>query len=68
MVRGINKMNNYNIIAGTETQKYNIINIIRQAGAVLTGVSGCGTGYYIQIDATPEQVKNINLMLEGATV
>lgn len=61
-------MNNYNIIAGTETQKYNIINIIRKAGAVLTGVSGCGTGYYIQIDATPEQAENINLMLGGATV
>lgn len=61
-------MNNYNIIARTETQKYNIINIIRQAGAVLTGVSGCGTGYYIQIDATPEQADNINLMLGGATV
>lgn len=60
-------MNNYNIIAGTETQKYNIINIIRQAGAVLTGVSGCGTGYYIQIDATPEQAENINLMLGGVT-
>lgn len=61
-------MNNYNIIAGTETQKYNIINIVREAGAVLTGVSGCGTGYYIQLDATPEQAENINLMLEGATV
>ena len=61
-------MNNYNIIAGTETQKYNIINIIREAGATLTGVSGCGTGYYIQIDATPEQADSINLMLGGATV
>ena len=60
-------MNNYNIIAGTETQKYNIINIIRQAGAILTGVSGCGTGYYIQINATPEQADNINLMLGDAT-
>lgn len=60
-------MNNYNIIAGTETQKYNIINIIREAGAVLTGVSGCGSGYYIQLDATPEQADNINLMLGGAT-
>ena len=59
-------MNNYNIIAGTETQKYNIINIVRMAGAVLTGVSGCGSGYYIQIDATPEQAENINLMLGGA--
>ena len=61
-------MNNYNITAETETQKYNIINIIREAGATLTGVSGCGTGYYIQIDATPEQADNINLMLGGATV
>jgi hypothetical protein len=61
-------MNNYNIIAETEKQKYNIINIIRQAGAVLTGVSGCGAGYYIQLDATPEQANNINLMLGGATV
>ena len=61
-------MNNYNITAETETQKYNIINIIRQAGAVLTGVSGCGTGYYIQIDATPAQAAEINYMLGGATV
>ena len=60
-------MNNYNITAATETQKYNIINIIREAGAILTGVSGCGTGYYIQIDATPEQADNINLMLGGVT-
>ena len=60
-------MNNYNIIAGSEKQKYFIINIVRMAGAVLTGVSGCGTGYYIQIDATPEQADNINLMLGGAT-
>lgn len=59
-------MNNYNITAETETQKYNIINIIREAGAVLTAVSGCGTGYYIQLDATPEQAGNINLMLGGA--
>ena len=59
-------MNNYNIIAGTESEKYNIINIARQVGAVLTGVSGCGSGYYIQIDATPEQANKINSMLGGA--
>ena len=59
-------MNNYNIMAHTETQKYNIINIIREAGAVLTGVSACGSSYYIQLDATPEQADNINLMLGGA--
>ena len=61
-------MNNYNITAETETQKYNIINIIRKAGATLTAVSGCGSGYYIQLDATPQQADNINLMLGGATV
>lgn len=60
-------MNNYNITATNETQKYNIINIIRAAGAGLTGVSGYGAGYYIQLDATPEQAENINLMLGGAT-
>jgi hypothetical protein len=60
-------MNNYNIFTESEKQKYNIINIIREAGAVLTAVSGCGSGYYIQIDATPEQADNINLMLGGAT-
>ena len=60
-------MNNYNIFTESEKQKYFIINIVRMAGAVLTGVSGCGTGYYIQIDATPEQADNINLMLGGAT-
>jgi hypothetical protein len=59
-------MNNYNIFTESEKQKYFIINIIRKAGAVLTGVSGCGSGYYIQIDATPEQAENINLMLGGA--
>ena len=59
-------MNNYNIIAATETQKYKIINVIRKAGAVLTAVSGCGSGYYIQLDATPEQAENINLLLGGA--
>lgn len=58
-------MNNYNIVANNETQKYNIINVIHQAGAVLTGVSGYGTGYYIQIDATPSQVKAINASLEA---
>ena len=58
-------MNNYNIVAETETQKYNIINIIRAAGATLTGVSGYGSGYYIQIDATPKQAEKINKGLEA---
>lgn len=59
-------MNNYNIIAGTEMDKYNIINIVREAGAVLTGVSACGSSYYIQLDATPAQAAEINYLLGGA--
>ena len=59
-------MTHYNIIANSEDQKYNIINIIKKAGAVLTAVSGYGSGYYIQLDATPEQADKINTMLGGA--
>lgn len=57
-------MNNYNIYAATETDKYKMIEVIRKAGAVLTAVSGCGTGYYIQLDATQEQADTINNELE----
>ena len=57
-------MNNYNIYLNTETEKYNLINLVRAAGAIVTGVSGCGTGYYIQIDATPDQARKINAALE----
>lgn len=56
-------MNNYHIVASTERDKYHIIETIRAAGAVLTGVSGYGSGYYIQIDATPAQADYINRML-----
>lgn len=59
-------MNNYNIVAETETQKYNIMNLIRAAGAIITGVSGYGSGYYIQLNATPEQVHKINNKLMEA--
>ena len=48
-------MYNYNITAATETEKYNIIDLIRAVGATLTGVSGYGSGYYIQLNATPLQ-------------
>lgn len=60
-------MNNYNIYLSTESEKYNFISLVRAAGAILTGVSGCGTGYYIQIDATPDQVSEINAALEATT-
>ena len=60
-------MTNYNIVVSTETEKYNILNVIHAAGAVLTGVSGYGSGYYIQLDATPEQAEQINASLQEAS-
>ena len=56
-------MHNYNITAKTETEKYNLIDLIRSTGATVTGVSGYGTGYYIQLNATPLQASAINLDL-----
>lgn len=56
-------MNNYNIVATTEAEKYRIINIIRATGATLTGVSGYGAGYYIQLNATSLQASAINMEL-----
>ena len=56
-------MNNYNIVAGSEAEKYRIIRMIRDAGATLTGVSGYGRGYYIQLSATPLQVAALNKAL-----
>ena len=53
-------MTNYNIYLETETEKYDCIAQARKAGATVTGVSGCGTGYYIQIDATEAQADYIN--------
>ena len=57
-------MNHYNIVAATEAEKYKILDVIRTAGAVLTGVSGYGSGYYIQVDATPTQADLIRDGLE----
>lgn len=56
-------MNNYNIVASTENDKYSILETARAAGAIITGVSGYGSGYYIQIDATPAQADYINRFL-----
>ena len=60
-------MTNYNIVATTEEIKYKILDVIRAAGAVLTGVSGYGSGYYIQLDATQEQADQINSALQEVT-
>ena len=57
-------MYSYNLYRETEAEKYQAINIIRKAGATLTGVSACSTGYYIQIDATEEQAEKINSMID----
>lgn len=59
-------MNNYNIVVKTEKEKYEVIQAIRDAGAVLTGVSGYYDGYYIQLNATPDQVFILNQKLGGA--
>lgn len=58
-------MNNYNIVASTETEKYKIMELIRDAGANVTGVSGYGSGCYIQLSADPLQVQRINDALTG---
>ena len=61
-------MHNYNIVAATEAEKYRIIEIIRSVGATLTGVSGYGTGYYIQLNATSLQASEINMKLSRQEV
>ena len=60
-------MQNYNIYVNTENEKYNVLDLTRTAGAKITGVSGCGSGYYIQIQATPAQAHTINLRLGAAS-
>lgn len=63
-------MENYNVYRETETEKYQVIDLIKKAGARVTNVSGCGAGYYIQLEATLEQASEIDRMIlqEGATV
>ena len=61
-------MNSYNLYRETEAEKYQAMNMIRKAGARVTNVSGCGSGYYIQLEATPEQAENINRMIDEMEV
>ena len=56
-------MNNYNIVASTENEKYFIMGMICAVGAKVTGVSGYGAGFYIQLSATPLQVTQLNAEL-----
>ena len=58
-------MENYNIYLQTENEKYSFMNLARSVGALVTSVSGCGSGYYITIDATASQVAEINTRLEA---
>lgn len=58
-------MENYSIYLHHERDKYNFIDIARDAGAKITDVSGCGSGYHICILATPEQATTINKRLGG---
>jgi hypothetical protein len=60
-------MQNYNIYVQTENEKYDILDMIRSAGGKVTGVSGCGTGYYIQLQATPGQALELNKRLGAAS-
>ena len=57
-------MNNYSIYLSTETEKNNFKKVAQEFGATITAVSGCGTGYYIQLNATEEQAQNINNTME----
>lgn len=59
-------MNNYNIVVWTQEEKRQVIQDIREAGAILLGVSGYYEGYYIELKATPEQVFILNQKLGGA--
>ena len=58
-------MLNYSIYLSTETEKYNFMVLARGAGAIITGVSGCGAGYYIQLTATEAQAAAINKAWTG---
>ena len=53
-------MENYSIYLEYETEKHTFMNIARTAGAKITDVSGCGTGYHISLLATPAQAARIN--------
>ena len=55
---------NYSIYLYSEDQKYTFLDLVRCAGARVAGVSGCGTGYYIQVEATPAQAVLLNAGLE----
>lgn len=56
-------MNAYSLYRETAAEKYDAMRIVRAAGATVANVSGCGTGYYIQIEATAAQASEIDRMI-----
>lgn len=62
----IEPFHSYNIVVNSQDEKHQVIDDIREIGAILTGVSGYYDGYYIQLDATPSQVFILNKKLGGA--
>ena len=58
-------MSSYHIVTMNPNDKYIIMDLIQSTGATVTGVSGYGSGYYIQFDATAAQVDAINKELES---
>ena len=56
-------MQNYNLYLSTEREKYIFISAARAVGAIITSVSGCGSGYYIQLQATAAQAHALNNQL-----
>ena len=55
----------YSVYLQAEAEKYDFISTARSVGATVTGVSGCGIGFYIQIQATPDQAAAINRIFTG---
>jgi len=56
-------MHNYSIYLATENEKQNLLHVARGCGAIITAVSGCGGGYYVQLNATDQQAQKINNIL-----
>ena len=55
----------YNIVLDTEKEKYAYMNAARGVGAVITNVSGYYDQYYIEIEATPDQVDRLQSWIDA---
>ena len=61
-------MKNYHIVAATERDKYLTMDAIRAAGGIITNVSGYGSSYYINFDATEDQADYIDRMTYSSDI